>query len=69
MSTIDIHRKLLRALSKHPKGLTVTQASKLTVLNYMTASRHLAILHVAGKVNFIQIGMAKLYQLKRRGKR
>ena len=63
-----IKSKILKLLSRHPEGLTVTQASKKSRLNYMTVSRYFAILHAEGKVDYVQIGMAKLYRLKNKVK-
>ena len=65
-----IKSKILKLLSRHPEGLTVTQASKRSGFNYMTVSRYFAILRAEGKVDYVQIGMAKLYRLnpKVRGK-
>lgn len=64
-----IKRELLLVLSRNPEGLTVTDAARLLPYNYMTVSRYLAILEAKGKVEFIQIGMAKLYRIKERLKK
>lgn len=61
-----IEKELLLLLSRFPEGLTVTEATKRTGYNYMTVSRHLAILEARGKVEPLQIGMAKLYRAKTR---
>jgi len=71
LSTIDrrpgaIKSKILKLLSKHPAGLTITETSKRSALNYMTVSKYLAILRAEGKVDYVRIGMAKLFKLKQR---
>lgn len=63
-----IKSKILKLLSRHPEGLTVTQASKKSRLNYMTVSKYLEILRVEGRVDYVQVGMAKLFRMKKRGR-
>ena len=61
----DKKEYILKTLREHLGGLTITQIAKLTKLNYMTASKYLAILEAVGKVECRKIGMAKLFGVKK----
>jgi predicted transcriptional regulator len=61
----DVKRDILKALSKHPEGLTITETADIVSINYMTTSKYMAILEAAGLIIFRQVGMAKLFTIKK----
>ena len=64
---INVER-ILRML-KDSDGLTIADLSYKTKLSRATARIALARLEGSGKVGYKKIGMAKIYTLKKRGKK
>ena len=63
-SNKTIKKEIMEVLEAYPRGLTITETSNRSALNYMTVSKYLAILQAENKVDYVQIGMAKLFKLK-----
>ena len=59
-----IKEHLIDVLKKHPDGLSISNISKLTGLNRLTASKYLSIMEAEKTVEFRRIGMTKLFKLK-----
>ena len=66
---IKLEIKILKLLAKHDRGLTITDVSKKLGINYMTTSKYLAVLGAKNKVEYRKIGMAKVFEIKKRRKR
>ncbi len=62
----DTQTWILRALRFRPKGMTITDVAKQIGATRNSASKHLEILQIAGKVEVRSIGNAKLYSLAQR---
>jgi predicted transcriptional regulator len=61
----DLKGVLLKIILKNPEGLTVTQVTEISGVNYMTVSKYLAVLEAENKISCRKIGMAKLFQVKK----
>ncbi|WP_164913603.1 PAS domain S-box protein [Methanoculleus taiwanensis] len=62
----DTQTRILRALRFRPKGMTITDVAKQIGATRSSASKHLEILQIAGRVDVRSIGNAKLYSLAQR---
>ena len=60
----QIRDKIEKLLKAHPKGLTITELSKLTSVSTITVSKTLAELKGAEKIVIRQVGSAKLIYWK-----
>ncbi len=58
--------RVLRVLRERPKGLTITEIAKQIGATRNTVSKHLDILLVAGRVESVTIGNAKLFSTANR---
>jgi len=62
----DTQARILRALRFRPKGMTITEVAKQIGATRNSVSKHLEILQIAGKVDVLTIGNAKLFSLAQR---
>jgi predicted transcriptional regulator len=63
----DVKKTLLKVILKNPEGLTITEITELSGVNYMTVSKYLAVLEAEQKISHRKIGMAKLFTVKEHG--
>jgi len=56
-------RKILQVLDQHKDGLTTINAAEKADISKTTALKYLASLRAAGKIDFIEVGPAKLWRL------
>ena len=56
-------------LKKNPGGLTITDLVKKSKLSRSTIRNMLSRLEGSGEIHFTKIGMAKIYNLKKKNKR
>ena len=56
----QLKEKIEKLLKAHPRGLTITELSKLTNVSTITVSKTLAELKGAEKIEIRQAGSAKL---------
>ncbi|RLI35253.1 hypothetical protein DRO55_05460 [Candidatus Bathyarchaeota archaeon] len=57
-------RKILSVLKKHRDGLTTVNIAKEADISKTTALKYLASLRAEGKIDFIEVGPAKLWRIK-----
>jgi DNA-binding IclR family transcriptional regulator len=60
-----IKNSILTLLKTNPWGLTITEVTKILKIHYSTSSKYLAVLEAEGKVIHRDIGMAKLFAVKK----
>jgi DNA-binding IclR family transcriptional regulator len=60
-----IKDRILKLLRLSPQGLTITEVTKILQIHYSTSSRYLAVLEAEGKIIHRDIGMAKLFVVKK----
>jgi predicted transcriptional regulator len=59
-------RSILKLISRKPYGLTIEEISRELKINRATASKHLAILEVRGKLITRELGQSRLHYPKTR---
>jgi len=62
-------RKILQVLKKHKDGLTTINVAEKADISKTTALKYLASLRAAGKIDFMEVGPAKLWRIKSPEKR
>ncbi len=62
----DIPERILRTLNHRPRGLTITEITKVLGVNRNLVSKHLEVMQAAGQVESRLVGNAKVYSLARR---
>jgi DNA-binding IclR family transcriptional regulator len=60
-----IKDRILKLLKLSPQGLTITEVTKILQIHYSTSSRYLAVLEAERKISCRNIGMAKLFAVKK----
>ena len=61
-SGFDIKERIFSAI-KHSDGLSISDVARILHLNYITASKYLAVLEAEKRITFRHVGMAKLYKV------
>ena len=61
----DIEEKILKLLSQHHEGITITDISRFLNIHRNTASKYAYGLLKSGNLERRQIGMAYLYYIKK----
>jgi len=56
-------KKILQVLNKHKDGLTTVNVAVKADISKTTALKYLASLRSSGKINFLEVGPAKLWRL------
>lgn len=60
-----IKNRILNFLFQHPEGLSITDITKQLSIHYATVSKYLYVLEAEGKIIHRDIGMAKLFVVKK----
>ena len=58
-------KQLILKTVENSKGMTITDVSKKLNIHYTTASKYLAVLEAEKKITRRDIGMAKLFEVRR----
>jgi len=56
--------RILKALRENPEGLSISEVSRLTKMNRLTATKYLSFLLGRGEVKMKQFGKVKVFYLK-----